>query len=237
MNRRTKQALIAAGVVVGVGVVYYVATMPPQRPASYHPTGLSWGATVSAEFRARIIEIGKMLGIDPSYLMAIMKAESGINPHIHIIPVAQSPSGAIIYKRSYAIPIEPGTIGGGFIGFMGPTARGMGIELGELLALDAVSQLDYVYKFYAGHQRSGVLPRNPSLWRLYMSTFYPAKAYLSDEPEAILFDSKSGVGKERKAYFYNTAADRDHDGDISISEAMAKIDGIMRAGLTKGHVF
>lgn len=238
MKASTKRALlIVGGVAVVGGVVYVVATSSPKRPASYHPTGLSWGATVSPEFRARVMEIGKELAIDPSFLMAIMRAESGINPHIHIIPVGKNAKGGVIYKRSFEIPIEEGTIGGGLIGFMKGTAKSLGLELGQLLALDGVNQLEYVRRFYANHQKSGVLPRNPSLWRLYMSTFYPAKAHLADEPEAILFDSQSGVAKERKAYFYNSTADRDQDGDISIAEAMAKIDGIMRAGLKKGRVF
>lgn len=239
MRASTKRALWWVGGAAAVGGVVYLASSSsaPQLPQSIHPTGLAWGATVSAEFRAKVLQVGQALTIDPSYLMAIMRAESGLSSHIHIIPIGRNSAGHVIYKRSYAIPIEPGTIGGGLIGFMGSTARGLGIDLGDLLALDGPAQLDYVQKFYATHQKSGVIPRNPSLWRLYMATFLPAFAKYADIPGFVLAAKDSPVAKLRKIYMYNASADRDHDGDIEVQEAMAKIDSILRGGLKKGRVF
>jgi len=226
-----------SGVVILGGLAYWSSTSSPALPQSIHPTGLAWGATVSAEFRAKVMQVGRNLSIDPSYLMTIMRAESGISSHIHIIPIGRNARGGVIYKRSYAIPIEEGTIGGGLIGFMASTARGLGTTLGALLALDGPAQLDYVQEFYRRHQQSGVIGKNPSLWRLYMATFLPAFAKFADNPTYILAAKDSPVASMRKIYAYNSTADRDLDGDIEIQEAMAKIDGILRAGLKKGRVF
>lgn len=239
LTRRTKKALLLVGGVALAGGVVYLATSSssPALPQSIHPTGLSWGATVSAEMRAAVLSAGQDLAIDPSYLMAVMRAESGINSHIHIIPAGLDANGNMTYKRSYNIPIEEGTIGGGLIGFMSSTARGLGTNLANLLALGNPEQMQFVKLFFSNHQKSGVLPRNPSLWRLYMSTFLPAFAHHADDPSFVLAAKDSPIKKLRKIYVYNAAADRDKDGEITVGEAMAKIDKILIKGLQKGLVF
>jgi hypothetical protein len=187
--------------------------------------------------RAAVISVGKALAIDPSYLMAVMRAESGINSHIHIIPAGLDANRNMTYKRSYNIPIEEGTIGGGLIGFMSSTAKGLGTNLADLLALSAPEQMQFVKLFFERHQKSGVLPRNPSLWRLYMATFLPAFAKYADDPDFVLAAKDSPIKRLRKIYIYNAAADRNKDGEITVGEAMAKIDKILRKGLQKGLVF
>lgn len=236
MKKRTKQILVGLGAVAAVGTLVYVASTPA-RPQSLLPTKLAWGAKFSPEERAKILAIGQRLQINPSILTSIMTAESGRNAHIHIIPVGKDKDGNTIYQRSEHIPIEPGTIGGGLIGFMRRTAEGMGTTLGELLALERFDQLDWVEKFYQLHRNSGVLPANPSLWRAYMATFLPKYAHEADNPEFILAAKDSPIKMMRKIYIANAAADRNKDGEITVGEAMARIDGILRKGLKEGNVF
>lgn len=217
----------------GAGVLGYSAYESFATPF-VPPVGLAWGQKLTNEERAKTIQVGKNLQIDPSYLTAIMRAESGINSHIHITPNGHDSRGGVLYKRS-SDPNDPEidkAIGGGLIGFMRPTAKGLGTDLPTLLKMDISDQLDYVERFYANHRKSGVIPPNPSLWRVYMATFYPAKAHLADKPNAVLFDSQSPLAGERKAYFGNIGTDKDHNGVTTIGEAMNKIEGIYRAGLS-----
>lgn len=233
MKKRTKKYLTYAAVGTGsfvVGTAIFRAFKTP-RPVLNIPSGLAWGNTVSPEFRAKVVQVGKDLSINPSFLMAVMRKESGINSHIHIIPVGRNSKGNVLYKRSYAIPIEPGTIGGGLIGFMRKTALGLGTTLEQLLALDGVDQLSYVEKFFANHQKSGVIGKNPSLWRLYMANFLPKFAPHADDPDFILSTKGHAV------YDYNAAADKDGDGDIEVQEAMGGINKVLLAGFKKGRVF
>lgn len=97
-------------------------------------------------FLAKVISISAQLGIDPNWLMIVMKMESGINHQ------AVNPNGGAT----------------GLIQFMPQTAAGLGTTNAALFAMDNVSQLDYVYKYfkpYAG--------RLHSVTDLYMVTFFP----------------------------------------------------------------
>lgn len=101
----------------------------------------------SAAFLAKVIDISARLGINPDWLMIVMKMESGINP------AAYNANGGAT----------------GLIQFMPATAAGLGTSTGALIAMDNVTQLDYVYKYfrpYAG--------RLFSVTDLYMVTFFPA---------------------------------------------------------------
>lgn len=99
-----------------------------------------------AAFLAKVKEIAAKLGINPDWLMIVMKMESGINPQAY-----NANGGAT-----------------GLIQFMPSTAAGLGTSTGALIAMDNVAQLDYVYKYfkpYAG--------RLFSVTDLYMVTFFP----------------------------------------------------------------
>lgn len=236
MRKRTKKLLlVGAGLLVGGGLIY--AATRQKRPQLLEPVGLAFGKDVSPEFRARIVEVGQNVQINPSYLMTVMYKESGIKSHIHIIPVGRDANGNVIYKRSEHIPIEEGTIGGGLIGFMRKTAIGLGTDLGTLLALDGVDQLDYVEKFFYNHRKSGVIGPNPSLWQLYMSNFLPAYADHADEPNFVVAAKDSQNKKSRNIYEHNPNADRNKDRKITVAEAMAGIDAILKKGLSDKHRF
>jgi len=235
-STRTKLLWGLAGV-AAVTTVVIVASSGSSGPVNLLPTRLAWGAKFTPEERAKILSMGERLQINPSILTSIMTAESGRNAHIHIIPIGKDAQGNTIYQRSEHIPIEPGTIGGGLIGFMRKTALGLGTTLEQLLALERLDQLDYVEKFFANWRAAGVIPPNPSLWRVYMATFLPAFAHHADEPDFVLAAADSPIKKLKKIYIANAAADRNKDGEITVGEAMARIDGILRKGLKEGNVF
>lgn len=218
---------------LGLGVAALLAWVLSRRKAFVPPSGLAWGAKLDPEERAKLLEIGRAIQIDPSFLTAIAYAESGLHAQAHLDKLGTNANGTPIY-RSGKDPslIGPQTIGGGLIGFMRPTAKGMGVDLETLIKLDRLHQWDYVKEFFYRHRKSGILPKNPSLWRTYMSAFYPAKAHLADSPNATLFAENSPVPKERKAYLYNVTTDRNHDGVTTIGEAMAKIQGLYEKGLS-----
>jgi len=97
-------------------------------------------------FLAKVTSISAQLGINPDWLMIVMKMESGINHQ--------------------AVNTNGGATG--LIQFMPQTAAGLGTTNAALFAMDNVSQLDYVYKYfkpYAG--------RLHSVTDLYMVTFFP----------------------------------------------------------------
>ena len=103
-------------------------------------------------FNAKLEKIAKELGISSGDLMAIIKTESG------------------------GRPTARNRIAGGLIGFTERTARGLGTTLDDILKMDAVEQLDYVYKFY---RMVGVQP-GMDRGDIYMLTFLPAYVNASD---------------------------------------------------------
>ena len=83
---------------------------------------------------------------------------------------------AIIKTESGGRPTARNRIAGGLIGFTERTARGLGTTLDDILKMDAVEQLDYVYKFY---RMVGVQP-GMDRGDIYMLTFLPAYVNASD---------------------------------------------------------
>lgn len=91
-------------------------------------TTLAWGARVSTAFRARVLELAEAFGALadlPSWLMAVMYQESGLDP------AARNPSGAV-----------------GLIQFMPQTAAALGVTTEQLAVMPAVQQLDYVAEYF-----------------------------------------------------------------------------------------
>ncbi len=110
---------------------------------------MAWGAVVSPEFRAKVVDICSGLGIEPSWLMACMAFETG-------------------YSFSPAKRNGAGSSGTGLIQFMAATAKGLGTTTEALATMTAVEQLDYVrlyFKPYAG--------RMWDLADVYMAILYP----------------------------------------------------------------
>jgi Transglycosylase SLT domain len=111
------------------------------------------------DFNSKLKKIANLLGVKASDLLAIMKQESGVNPHI------QNSIGAT-----------------GLIQFMPDTARRLGTTTSELAQMDGVQQLDYVYKYF---KMTGV--GNGTLGDLYMAVFMPK--YIGYDDKHILGQS------------------------------------------------
>ncbi len=115
------------------------------RPNSVDAQKVDTTTIQDPDFNKKLEKIATALGTSSNALLAVMKQESGVNPHI------QNSIGAT-----------------GLIQFMPDTARRLGTTTDELKQMDGVQQLDYVYKYY---KMTGV--GDGSVGDLYMATFMP----------------------------------------------------------------
>ncbi len=128
-------------------------------------------------FAAALDGVGQSLGLNPSYIGAVMSLESGFRPD------AVNPSGGA----------------SGLIQFMPATAKLLGTTVEALRAMTAIQQLDYVRAYYirAGHAiRPGVAGD------YYMATFLPA--FVGKPPGTVLavkgnpiYDQNAGLDGDR----------------------------------------
>lgn len=125
----------------------FIPGIPPQFSAK---DKIAWGSKVSKEFKAKVIEICKDLGIEPDYLMSCMAFETG-------------------QTFSPSVKNKAGSGATGLIQFMPSTAKGLGTTTEVLAAMSAERQLDYVRKYFQPY--SG---RLKTLEDVYMAIFTPA---------------------------------------------------------------
>ncbi len=120
----------------------------------------------SGSFRSALAEMALSLGLDPSYIAAVMKIETGgtFSPSIQ----------------------NPFTKATGLIQFMPSTARAMGTSVEELARMSAVRQLDYVKDFFRPYV-SRIRPNVPGDY--YLAVFYPA--YIGRDPSTVIFSAGS----------------------------------------------
>jgi len=98
------------------------------------------------KFISKVQSISDLLGINPDWLMTVMKMESGLN--------------------SMAVNNNGGATG--LIQFMPATMKGLGTSASALLSMSNVDQLEYVYKYFRPYTG-----RLTSVTDLYMVTFFP----------------------------------------------------------------
>lgn len=137
------------------------------------------------DFKKKVEKISTLLGIPSNNLMAIMKQESGVDPQAR-----NKMSGAT-----------------GLIQFMPKTAITLGTTTDELYNMDAVQQLDYVYKYF---KMTGV--GDGSLGELYTAVFMPK--YVGYPKDTVL-GQKGAAGFSGKVYAQNAGLDRNRDGVIT----------------------
>lgn len=94
-----------------------------------------------------LAESAQRIGIDPSWLAAVMSFESGLNP------AARNASSSAT----------------GLIQFMPSTARALGTSIDSLRAMSFADQLPYVERYFAPYQG-----RMHSVEDTYLAVFYPA---------------------------------------------------------------
>jgi Transglycosylase SLT domain len=169
---------------------------------------LAWGKKVTAGFSKRVTEIAASLGTDPSFLMACMAFESGESFSASVKNAAGS--GAV-----------------GLIQFMPSTAQALGTTTAKLAAMSAVSQLDFVEKYF--HPSKGKLK---SLEDVYMAILWPAAV---GKPLSFVLFSKSDT-KHPKRYIQNAGLDFDKDGVVTKAEAADKVRKKLEKGMKPGFV-
>lgn len=87
---------------------------------------LAWGAKVSQAFAQRVVQTGVDFNLNPSWLMACMKFESGLNPAA---------------KNTHSSAT-------GLIQFMEATANHYGVTTAQLVVMTAEKQFDYVWLYF-----------------------------------------------------------------------------------------
>lgn len=118
----------------------------------------------SGSFRSALAEMALSLGLDPSYIAAVMAIETG---------------------RTFSPSIQnPFTNATGLIQFMPATARAMGTTVDALKRMSAVGQLEYVKRFFRPHV-GRIRPNVPGDY--YLAVFYPA--YIGRDPGTVIFSA------------------------------------------------
>lgn len=110
---------------------------------------------LSDEFYNKVVQVAKRLNCSPDDLMAVMNAESGINP------TAKNPNSSAT----------------GLIQFTEATAKGLGTTTSALKKMSAEEQLVYVEKYLANTKRNANLKDNDKITAstLYTMVFLPSK--------------------------------------------------------------
>jgi hypothetical protein len=108
-------------------------------------------------FSEKVKQVCRELGIDPNWLMMVMKAESGLK------------ASAKNYQNGRLVAV-------GLIQFVKPTAESLGTSLERLLSMDMIEQMDYVKKYFSPYKG-----RIKSYYDLYLINFFPAGIGKSDD--------------------------------------------------------
>ena len=98
-------------------------------------------------FANKVVEISKLLGINPDWLMLVMYFESKLNSKAK----------------------NPGSSATGLIQFLEATAKELGTTTAKLAAMTNVQQLDFVYRYLVRYQS-----KLKSVQDVYLAVFYPA---------------------------------------------------------------
>jgi len=158
------------------------------RPDSVDAQKIDTKAIQDPDFKAKLDKVATALGVKSSDLMAVMKQESGVNPQA----------------------VNPKSNARGLIQFMPDTARRLGTTVDEIYKMDAVEQLDYVYKYF---KMTGV--GNGTLGDLYMAVFMPK--YVGYPDDTVLGQSGAN-GFSGAVYSQNAGLDRNKDGAITVAD-------------------
>lgn len=145
-------------------------------------------AKYGAAFPQKVKAIAQDLGINPNWLMAVMKSESGLS---HSITNSMGCVGFIQFCP------------GGGLDMFGQTVAGM-------QTVGGLGQLEYVHKFYMPYRGRIKSPED-----LYLITFYP---YALGKPDSYVFGSEQSEAYARSVKAWNPPFDLNGDGVITMAE-------------------
>lgn len=156
---------------------------------------LIWGARVDQPFRVKVREISQRLNINPNWLMAVMGFETGYT----FSPAARN----------------PGSTATGLIQFLEASARRVGTSTAQLARMTAVTQLDYVEKYFEPYAA-----RIKNLGDCYLAVLWPAAIGRPDS--YIMWERDSG--EYMAEYAANSGLDVNRDGKITRGEAISAVN-------------
>lgn len=165
---------------------------------------LAWGAKVSPEFRAKVVQIAANLGCSPDDLMGCMAWESGRSFRPDVQNMAGS--GAV-----------------GLIQFMPITAGGLGTSCAALARMTPEQQLDWVARYFVPFRG-----RLKTFSDLYMAILWPAA--VGHDDSFVLFE-KDDLNHPAR-YRQNAGLDLNHDGVVTKGEAAARPAALVQEGLS-----
>ncbi len=195
----------------GKGSMNGIITLATQyRLANNIPAlDMAWSTKVPRAFRVKITNWCKKHGFDPivaSWLMACMHFESAGT----FSPSIQNKAGAQAF---------------GLIQFMKDAASDLGYTLDQVKAMDQLTQLDLVFKYFEFWMKAG--KKYTQLEDFYLTIFYPAA--VGKSADQVLFDKN--IPKYLKSYTQNKGFDFDKDGKITIGEISTTIYNSYYAGM------
>ncbi|PZX93686.1 hypothetical protein DOS84_09770 [Flavobacterium aquariorum] len=140
---------------------------------------LIWGNKVSCDFRKKVVEISKNLGLPQeknegaNWLMAVMALETGrtFSPTCGTFKKHKDDT-----KNGYVGLIQIGKV----------AAIDLGVKRSELIKLSATAQLDYVEKFFKQKKFDGKLKTKTDL---YLAVNYPNACGHGTEKNYVVYDS------------------------------------------------
>ena len=157
-----------------------------------------------SEFTQKVIAIASRLNTNPNFLMAVMNAESGINPA----------------KQNLKYPLHNGSATG-LIQFTPDTAASLGTSIDDLKNMDNVSQLNYVESYFKPYAN-----RLNSYFDVYIAVFFPAAI---GKPDDWIFET-SNI-KSSSVARQNPSIDQNKDGKITVAEFKQYLTGTIPAQL------
>ena len=167
-----------------------------------------------AVFEQTVKDISAKLGINPSWLMMVMWSESRLNAQA-VNKQAGDTDDALVRSARRAT---------GLIQFMPDTALNLGTNTVALYRMDAVTQLQYVYKYFklwAGKMKS--------YFDLYFVTFFPSAI---GKPDDYILETptKSRFTIAKQNPFFDT----NKDGMLTVGEIKRRMyESIPKAILTE----
>lgn len=156
----------------------------------------------SGSFRSALAETALSMGLNPSYLAAVMAIETG---------------------RTYSPSIQnPDTRATGLIQFMPlrnqaiPGMTSVGVTTSDLARMSNVKQLEYVKRFFRPYL-SKIRP--DVVGDYYLAVFMPA--FIGSDPSKVLFSSGE------TGYAQNVGLDRNGDGLITVGDVVSTVEGVV----------
>lgn len=161
---------------------------------------------LSPEDLGAIVSTADSLGIDPDWLLAIEKFESGLNPK-----AVNSSSGA-----TGAIQFMPGPNG---------SAARLGTSTEALKQMTLQEQQKYVYAYLLPFKS-----RLKSLEDTYLAVFFPAAIGQSDDYVVGISPDNGGSSFQNAVYNQNKGFDSSSTGYVRRSDIVSTIRSVYRSG-------